>query len=125
MRSIICPHCKKEFSMEKNDYEEIVKQLYGKELEERITQKENEFLKDKNYEIENLKQKQKSENAEKEKDFNLQIEKLKSKIETLEETKKNEIEKEIKNKELQLKKRKEKIENKKIKLIICKKKSLD
>ena len=103
MRNIICPHCKKEFSMEKNDYEEIVKQLYGKELEERITQKENEFLKDKNYEIENLKQKQKSENAEKEKDFNLQIEKLKSKIETLEETKKNEIEKEIKNKELQLK----------------------
>lgn len=113
MKTIICPHCKKEFSMEKNDYEEIVKQLFEGELNERLEKKEQELNKEKQYELETLKNQQKIDITNKESELNSQIEKLKNQIESLEKSKTTDIEVKVKNKELELR---NEIENERKKL---------
>ena len=80
MNEIKCPNCGKIFQIDEKDYDSIVKQIKNHEFEEELQRREKEFTKDKNNELESLKNKLKLENNIELSNRDIEIEKLKNQI---------------------------------------------
>ena len=51
MSDIICPHCNKVFKVDKKGYADILKQVYNKEFDDKLSERLTQFEKDKSMEI--------------------------------------------------------------------------
>ena len=51
MSDIICPHCNKVFKVDKKGYADILKQVYNKEFDDKLSERLKQFEKDKSMEI--------------------------------------------------------------------------
>ena len=47
MSDIICPHCNKVFKVDKKGYADILKQVYNKEFDDKLSERLTQFEKDK------------------------------------------------------------------------------
>ena len=99
MNEIKCPKCGTVFQINETDYESIAKQIKDHEFEKELTQREEQYKKDKENAI---------KLAESNKD--LEIQELKLKLSALEEQTKSKIESELSKKELEIKELKSKLE---------------
>lgn len=99
MNEIKCPKCGTVFQINETDYESIAKQIKDHEFEKELTQREEQYKKDKENAI---------KLAESNKD--LEIQELKLKLSALEEQTKTKIESELSKKELEIKELKSKLE---------------
>ena len=99
MNEIKCPKCGTVFQINETDYESIAKQIKDHEFEKALTQREEQYKKDKENAI---------KLAESNKD--LEIQELKLKLSALEEQTKSKIESELSKKELEIKELKSKLE---------------
>ena len=99
MNEIKCPKCGTVFQINETDYESIAKQIKDHEFEKELTQREEQYKKDKENAI---------KLAESNKD--LEIQELKLKLTALEEQTKSKIESELSKKELEIKELKSKLE---------------
>ena len=99
MNEIKCPKCGTVFQINETDYESIAKQIKDHEFEKELTQREEQYKKDKENAI---------KLAESNKD--LEIQELKLKLSALEDQTKSKIESDLSKKELEIKELKSKLE---------------
>ena len=80
MNKITCPHCKCEFELNDTDYLSIIEQVKDAEFLKAVEEKERQIVKEKDYEIANLKTSSKSELTIKLSEKDRVIAELKAKI---------------------------------------------
>ena len=96
MNEIKCPKCGTMFQINETDYETIVRQIRNKEFEKEISDRENQYKKDKENAIKIAQAEIEKELTDKINKKELEITELKNNLKTQEEKTKNEIEKEYK-----------------------------